>query len=637
MKLSCFFAILLPTLAFAQNPAEQKPNLLKNGDFQECTSEDNLWDGVDSDGFLCGDVSQYMRGKGETRGVFFQKNSGQADAILEGGNVGRLGLPISVQVADLNKDGLLDLFTVDGAGYFRVYFNSGTPTEPKFTQAETVPLFLVSRINTKGYPEIVAEGAFKACFADFDKRGMQDLIIGTYLGQVLQIKNTGSAQVPEWRQPPNLESIAIPTARDGHRWANLLSPAVYDWNKDGKPDLLLGEGSYSANAVHLFLNTGSFGAPQFSEDARDYLAYGDGREQLVPAVVDYNGDGFPDLLVGDRLGNIWVYLSEGPWKKGAELKRMDTPISFGGVTQVGGGDNKPGCVHPAIADLNGDGKFDIIVGRANGHIAVSYNIGTNTEPKFGPLVDLKGEKVFKMGSIRDPKEWVSNFGYNQGNILGYYSTVTPEEDPEAAPTASKHVLKFAYDKNLNKVIRKPPMMIPGIAFCAPKYDFPTGQAFFINNKPGFWGEGMGRAGGLWCDSNMAILRQSIDPGVLKPNTNYMLSFKVKGRGVKAGHTALLLGGWLVRDAAKAEKSALPPNMLVCDFAQQELTFNVTPAWTVVSKPVSFKFQKSPELNDPGKIDQSNSKLEYRGLLDIRAAVNVDDGVFYIDDVRLTPM
>ena len=148
---------------------------------------------------------------------------------------------------------------------------------------------------------------------------------------------------------------------------------------------------------------------------------------------------------------------------------------------------------------------------------------------------------------------------------------------------------------------------------------------------------MGRAGGLWCDSNMAILRQSIDPGVLKPNTNYMLSFKVKGRGVKAGHTALLLGGWLVRDAAKAEKSALPPNMLVCDFAQQELTFNVTPAWTVVSKPVSFKFQKSPELNDPGKIDQSNSKLEYRGLLDIRAAVNVDDGVFYIDDVRLTPM
>src|SRR5207244_1734575 len=102
-------------------------------------------------------------------------------------------------------------------------------------------------------------------------------------------------------------------------WGNLFAPCVVDWNKDGRPDLLIGEGSYSANAVFVLLNQSSASEPKFTDEHRHYLCYGDGREQLAPTVADINGDGEPDVLVGDRLGTVGIYLNPGKWKPGTEL------------------------------------------------------------------------------------------------------------------------------------------------------------------------------------------------------------------------------------------------------------------------------------------------------------------------------
>ena len=51
-------------------------------------------------------------------------------------------MPISVSLADMNGDGLLDIVTMDVLGYLRIYFNSGTPQEPKFTHGELAGIFL---------------------------------------------------------------------------------------------------------------------------------------------------------------------------------------------------------------------------------------------------------------------------------------------------------------------------------------------------------------------------------------------------------------------------------------------------------------------------------------------------------------
>ena len=616
---SCLLAVcFFPLLAFAQTPSATTPggNLIRNGGFERFVENNNLWDGVDKDGYLIG-------------------ATGLSDVILDGGDVGRLPMPISVQVADLNKDGLLDLITVDGLGYIRVYFNSGTPTEPKFTHCEMVPLFL-GRFAWGG-------NGLKLALGDFDKDGKQDLVLGNYYGDLMIVKNNGTQQVPEWRQPPSMDSIKVPTTKDGKLWANLLAPAVYDWNKDGKMDVLVGEGSYSANAVHLLLNMstgfGSATLPQFSEDAREYLAYGDGREQLAPAVVDYNGDGIPDLIVGDRTGNIHVYLSEGPWKKGQELKRQPQPISFGGQTSIGEGNPAMRCVAPAVADLNGDGKFDILVGKPNGRIAISYNIGTAAQPKFGPLVELKGQKVFPKGSARQAVDWDASFGVQQGNFYGSCTVVSPEEDPEAAQAIGKHVLKFSYSPVLNKIIHKSPILLSGsMNKCpGPSVGFhPDGiNPNVANENLGAWGN-LVQKGGSMADSNVAILRQSQAAGALKPNSQYMLSFKVKGRNVKEGQATLLVGGWMARDVAAAKAGTAPADNKACEALQIGIDFSVTPAWTTVNKPITFRFNNA-ELNLPDKWNKPGSKIEYRSMLDIRAVLNIDDSAFYIDDVKLTPI
>ncbi|MEI6562637.1 MAG: VCBS repeat-containing protein [Verrucomicrobiota bacterium] len=628
MKPYLLAACFLPLFAFAQTPSASvaKANLIKNGDFEQFTDASNLWDGVDKDGYLAG-------------------APGQADAILDGGNVGRLPLPISVQVADLNNDGLLDIITVDGYGYFRVYFNSGTPTEPKFTHCEMLPLFLGRFFwDTKSFGDMYYGDGLKVGLGDFDKKGTQDLVLGNYYGDLMLVKNTGTRQAPEWRQPPAIDAIKVPTTKDGALWANLLAPVTYDWNKDGKLDVLVGEGSYSANAVHLLLNTGNnfgrAGLPQFSEDAREYLAYGDGREQLVPTVVDYNGDGIPDLLVGDRTGSINVYLSEGPWKKGQELKRLPQPISFGGKTSIGEGNPATRCVAPAAADLNGDGKFDIVVGKPNGRIAISYNIGTATEPKFGPLVELKGEKAFPKWSARQPKDWDVSFGMRQGNIYGSFTVVSPEEDPEAAQATGKHVMKFSYSPSQNKIIRKPPLLLSGSTNQCPQaaVDFdrdgvtPRG----INGTIGTWGWAVQRGSHI-ADANTAILRQYQGAETVKANATYMLSFKVKGRNAREGQASLFIGGWVVRDLAAAKAAGRAPSeSKTCEAVQISVNFSISPVWATINKPVTVKFTNA-DLNQPDKWKKPGSTIEYRSMLDIRAVLNIDDGAFYIDDVKLTPM
>src|SRR5690606_16196158 len=85
-----------------------------------------------------------------------------------------------------------------------------------------------------------------------------------------------------------------------------------------------------------------------------------------PHVVDLDRDGLPDLLIGERNGNINYYRNTGTAT--APAFTLETQ-SFGGIdlfgTNFGAGNSTP-----FIADLDGNGNYDLMVGERLGKVHI---------------------------------------------------------------------------------------------------------------------------------------------------------------------------------------------------------------------------------------------------------------------------
>jgi FG-GAP-like repeat len=578
----------------AQTPTPSPKNLVFNGSFEKPVRRENLWQGVDSSGFLTGERGQVL-------------------ALTLGGSIGDTAMPVSVAVADMNADGLQDILSMDMLGYLRIYFNSGSKEEPKFTMGELAEVFLTRtapKDPTIGREYPAARLAPRIFAADTTKSGKKDLFVGNYLGEIFLVPNAGSAQAPDFKQPPNISQLLIPTMKTPtKRWGNIFAPCVWDWNQDGRNDLILGEGSYSANNIHLLLNQSSGARPAFDENNRFVLAYGDGLEQLTPTIVDYNGDGAPDILVAERSGKIAVYLNTGeqmrPGTAPPEIPFTSfipapggSPLSFRGICTVSTG------------DFNGDGLFDLVVGKTNGRIAMVLNTGTRTEPKFAPPLELKG--TAGTAAFRMPFGWEIDYGLHRGNFFGFAGIVNAAEDSGAQPAEGEACLKVGYVPSQNKIMRKPSMYTPA---------FP---GFEINKEPPLGGSPESVL--TYAPARYFMLRQ-MNRFRLKANTRYVLTFKVKGRMNEA--RALIAWGAYKklsddkvvqgeRGSADVKKNEAEERIF------ENIQFSPGPIWSEVRKEFRVAL-KNKNLQDLKEMTDT--------LLEISFSLPAD-GVAYFDDVKI---
>jgi hypothetical protein len=140
--------------------------------------------------------------------------------------------------------------------------------------------------------------------ADWRGTGNLDLLVGTQDGFVYLIPNEGRGRHRAFGRPYRLRA----NGQEIHVPSGYTHPVAADWDRDGRLDLIVGTG---AGSVIWYRNVGTPGEPLLdgprtliaesaaADGLNAELGPGQWGTQAKICVTDWNGDGWPDLLVGD--------------------------------------------------------------------------------------------------------------------------------------------------------------------------------------------------------------------------------------------------------------------------------------------------------------------------------------------------
>ena len=277
-------------------------------------------------------------------------------------------------LADVDADGLLDI-VVGSGGYFDrtgihdagifLFKNVGTEKNPAFKLVDS------NWLNIKSFNS--ETNSFAPAFGDIDNDGDLDLMVGELLGRLFFAENMAGKNKP-------MTFNGIKTNYFNIDVGQYSTPQIFDLDKDGKQDLIIGERDGTLN---FFKNKGSSSVPLFS------------------STPDLNYLGKIDTRVtGFATGNAAPYLFQGKNKtylavgtSGKDIILYQDPKasadSFSQIISGWGKIHEGDESHPALADIDGDGFLDILIGNQRGGLAwystdIESDIRVNVQDKNDP-------------------------------------------------------------------------------------------------------------------------------------------------------------------------------------------------------------------------------------------------------------
>ena len=284
---------------------------------------------------------------------------------------------------DYNADGLMDMIVGSG-GYYKgigtrdarlfLFKNVGTPTLPAFELIDDDYLNF-SQFNGQSWN-------FSPTFGDLDGDGDLDMLVGEEFGTIFYAENTGGVN-------GNFRFNTIQTNFMSIDPGQVSIPYLLDVNQDGLIDLLVGERNGNIN---YYQNLGTPTAPRFEADSKiapntELFGRIDAREpgfvigSSAPTVLVQNGKRI--ILVGTENGLLESYqIDEKNYS--STFEAIDLPTT--NLSNLGA------KTHPALADINNDGKLEMLVGNLRGGLNLfgtpfsSRDVVNSTSPTTTALV-----------------------------------------------------------------------------------------------------------------------------------------------------------------------------------------------------------------------------------------------------------
>ena len=206
-----------------------------------------------------------------------------------------------------------------------------------------------------------------------------------------------------------------------------FDPVLHDMDADGDLDLLVG---YSEEGIAYARNvTRPGGAVDFELVAARWLRIDNGFN-ASPAVADVDGDGLPDLVIGQQNGRLSLYLNAGT-PTAPRFGAAPTEVDYGGIEVRLRGFPAP---EPRPAFFRGaGGELALYVGTAEGRLLVYDELPTGP----GGVARLADTVTAGVGGGLDPGVYVDGRGQPYVMIGTRRGGVVPFSPTGSVPVAER--------------------------------------------------------------------------------------------------------------------------------------------------------------------------------------------------------